>query len=284
MLIRSASRALSSAPMNRTRFRIASWRLLITVAIGAVAMAACAGRIAPVENAPAASLAGRSEAEIPAQQTAAWTLPWWRPRHEAKLAEVRALRAAGKSPRLVFIGDSITQGWEAAGRAVWADRFARYDALNLGFSADRTEHVLWRLQQGEIDGIAPQVAVLMIGTNNTGDRRHDPAVTAAGVRRVIDEIRLRLPTTRILLLGIFPRGARPDDALRAINEQVNARIRAFADDRTVYFLDIGASLMNADGSLSPDVMPDQLHLSEQGYRQWAQAMEPTLDRLLDVSP
>ncbi|WP_431047074.1 platelet-activating factor acetylhydrolase IB subunit [Roseateles sp. L2-2] len=269
--------------MNRTQFRIESWRLLISVAIGAVAMTACASRDGPVADAAPAAVAARSEAEIPAAQTAAWTQPWWRPRHEAKLAEVRTMRAAGKTPQLVFIGDSITQGWEAAGQAVWAERFARYDALNLGFSADRTEHVLWRLQQGEIDGIAPKVAVLMIGTNNTGDRHHDPAVTAAGVRRVIDEIRTRLPTTKILLLAIFPRGAKSDDALRAINTQVNARIRAFADDRSVYFLDVGASLANADGSLSPEVMPDQLHLSELGYRRWAQAMQPTLDRLLEAS-
>ncbi|WP_431266236.1 platelet-activating factor acetylhydrolase IB subunit [Roseateles chitinivorans] len=266
--------------MNRTTFLLESRRLLMAVAIGATSMAATA---APVAEAPAASAADRSAAETPAAQTLAWTLPWWRPRHEAKLAEVRAMRAAGRSPQLVFIGDSITQGWEAVGQPVWAEHFARHDALNLGFSADKTENVLWRLQQGEIDGIAPKVAVLMIGTNNTGDRRDDPAVTAAGVRRVVDEIRLRLPTTKILLLAIFPRGARPDDAMRAVNTRINARIGAFADGRSVHFLDIGASLMNADGSLSPEVMPDQLHLSEKGYRLWAQAMQPTLSRLLDES-
>jgi beta-glucosidase len=266
--------------MNRPKFRIESWRLPIAVAIGAVLMGACA---APVVDTPASSAAARSEAETPAPQTLAWALPWWRPRHEAKLAEIRAMREAGKSPQVVFIGDSITQGWEQAGKAVWAEHFARYDALDLGFAGDKTENVLWRLQQGEIDGIAPKVAVLMIGTNNTGDRNDDSAMTAAGVRRVIDEIRLRLPTTKILLLAIFPRGARADDAKRAVNTRINARISAFADGRSVYFLDIGAALTNADGSLSPDVMPDQLHLSEQGYRQWALAMQPTLTRLLGSS-
>ncbi|HEY1397466.1 platelet-activating factor acetylhydrolase IB subunit [Roseateles sp.] len=268
--------------MSPTKFLIESWRLLIAVAMGVASMAVLAAPAEPVVESQAATASGRSAAETPAAQTLAWTLPWWRPRHEAKLAEIRAMREAGKSPQLVFIGDSITQGWEAAGQAVWAEQFVRYDALNLGFSADKTDQVLWRLQQGEIDGIAPKVAVLMIGTNNTGDRKDDPAVTAAGVRRVIDEIRLRLPSTRILLLAIFPRGARPDDAMRAVNTQINARIRAFADGRNVHFLDIGASLTNADGSVSPEVMPDQLHLSEKGYRQWAQAMQPTLNRLMEA--
>jgi beta-glucosidase len=154
--------------MSHTNLRIESWHALIAVVIGAASMAASA---APVAEAPAASAVGRSEAETPVPQTQAWSLPWWRPRHEAKLSEIRAMRAAGKSPQLVFIGDSITQGWEAVGQPVWAQHFARYDALNLGYGGDKTENVLWRLQQGEIDGIAPKVAVLMIGTNNTGDRK-----------------------------------------------------------------------------------------------------------------
>jgi len=265
-----------------------SWHPLIPLVIGAAAMGVSSARAAEVPPADAStssagSTAVRSAAETPAPQTQAWSLPWWRPRHEAKLAAIRELRASGRSPQLVFIGDSITQGWEDAGKAVWAERFAKHDALNLGFGGDKTENVLWRLQQGEIDGIAPKVAVLLIGTNNTGDRGDDPDTTAAGVRRVLDEIRLRLPDTKILLLAIFPRGARADDAKRAVNTRINARIRGFADGRVVHFLDVGASLTNADGSLSPEVMPDQLHLSEVGYRQWALAMQPTLTRLLDAS-
>ena len=142
--------------MSHTNLRIESWHALIAVVIGAASMATSA---APAAEAPAASAAGRSEAETPVPQTQAWSLPWWRPRHEAKLSEIRAMRAA----------------------------------------------------------------------------------------------------------------------------KINARISAFADGRNVHFFDIGASLTNADGSLSPDVMPDQLHLSERGYRQWAQAMQPTLSRLLEAS-
>ncbi|UXH80713.1 GDSL-type esterase/lipase family protein [Roseateles amylovorans] len=225
----------------------------------------------------------RTESVTPSPLLQAWALEWWMPRHEQKLAEIRALREAGKNPEVVFIGDSITHGWEDAGKAVWAEHFAKYQALDLGFGGDHTENVLWRLQHGEIDGIAPKVAVMMIGTNNTGDRQEDPRTTAAGIRRLIDEIRMRQPATKILLLAIFPRDPKPDSRLRAINHQINQLIRGFADQQVVHFLDINAALMNADGTLSADVMPDWLHLSERGYRQWAEALHPTLTRLLAES-
>ncbi len=225
----------------------------------------------------------RTESVTPSPLLQAWSLEWWMPRHEQKLAEIRALREAGHQPEVVFIGDSITHGWEDAGKAVWAEHFAQYHALDLGFGGDHTENVLWRLQHGEIDGIQPKVAVLMIGTNNTGDRQEDPRTTAAGIRRLIDEIRMRHPSTKILLLAIFPRDPKPGSRLRALNQQVNDLIRGFADQEVVHFLDINAALMNPDGSLSPEVMPDWLHLSERGYRQWAEAMHPTLKRLLAES-
>ena len=222
----------------------------------------------------------RTESVTPIPLTEVNALEWWMPRHRQKLAELQQLKAAGRSPQLVFIGDSITHGWEDIGLPVWKRHFARYDALELGFSGDRTENVLWRLQQGEVDGLAPKVAVLMIGTNNTGERQEDPATTAAGIKRLVDELRTRLPETRILLLAIFPRDERPDGRLRGINERVNALISRCDDGRHVHFLDINAALMNADGTISTDVMPDLLHLSEKGYALWAQAMEPTLQKLL----
>lgn len=274
-----------SSSSSSSRLRPVRAALPVLAGVPALTVALCAATAAVADTPPAASGAATSEARIeaviPVPQTQPWSLPWWKPRHEEKLAAIRAMREAGKSPKLVFIGDSITQGWENAGQPVWTQAYAPLDALNLGFGGDKTENVLWRLQQGEIDGIAPKVAVLLIGTNNTGDRHDDPSATAAGVRRVIDEIRARQPATTILLLAIFPRGFKADDAMRAVNTRINGLIRGFADGRTVHFLDVGASLMNADGTLSPDVMPDGLHLSERGYRQWAQAMQPTLTRLLD---
>ena len=190
--------------------------------------------------------------------------------------------ARGKSGPIgvLFLGDSITQGWENEGREVWQRHYAGYQALNLGFGGDRTENVLWRLQHGELDGLAPKVAVLMIGTNNTGHRAEDPATTAAGVRRLVKEIRTRLPATKLLLLAVFPRGEKPDDPLRGINERVNWLIAGEADGRQVHFLDINAAMTEPDGTLSRDVMPDLLHPNGNGYEIWQREMEPMLQRLL----
>jgi lysophospholipase L1-like esterase len=224
----------------------------------------------------------RTESVTPAPLLQAWAVDWWMRRHEDKLLELRALKAAGTPPSMVFIGDSITHGWENVGRPVWDQAFGKYHPLNLGYGGDRTENVLWRLQNGEVDGIAPKVAVLMIGTNNTGDRQEDPNTTAAGIRRIVEELRKRQPGTKVLVLAIFPRDEQPNTLLRRLNNRVNERIAGLHDGRHVFFLDINASLMNADGTISRDVMPDLLHLSEKGYRQWARAIVPTLERLLSL--
>ena len=222
----------------------------------------------------------RTESVEPRPLEQVWSMDWWIPRHEQKLAEIAALRAAHVEPEVVFIGDSITHNWEKDGQAVWARRYAQYHALDLGFGGDHTENVLWRLQHGEIDGIRPKVAVVMIGTNNTGDRQEDPRTTANGVRRVLDEIRRRQPDTRVLLLAVFPRDEQPGSPLRRLNDRVNAIISGYADGEHVFFLDIDRSLLDADGTLSRDVMPDLLHPNEKGYEIWAAQMEPLLLQLL----
>ena len=194
----------------------------------------------------------RTESVTPHPLEQVWSMDWWMPRHEEKLARIRELAAAHQPVDLVFIGDSITHNWEKDGKAVWASRYARYNALDLGFGGDHTENVLWRLQHGEIDGI----------------------------RRILDEIRRRQPDTRILLLAVFPRDEQPASPLRRLNDRVNAIISGFADGEHVFFLDIGRSLTNDDGTLSRDVMPDLLHPNEKGYAIWAAQMEPMLLQLL----
>jgi lysophospholipase L1-like esterase len=225
----------------------------------------------------------RSESVTPAPLNESWSIDWWLPRHEQKLQEKRQLLAAGTPPQIVFIGDSITQGWEKEGREVWQRHFAPLHGLALGFGGDRTENALWRLQHGEIDGLAPRAVVLMIGTNNTGHRAENPETTAAGIKRLLDEIRQRLPKAQILLLAIFPRGEKPDDFLRGINRRVNQLIQSHADGRQVHFLDIGAAMLQPDGTLSKDVMPDLLHPNERGYEIWQRAMAPTLQKLMEAA-
>jgi beta-glucosidase len=136
------------------------------------------------------------------------------------------------------------------------------------------------LLHGEVDGIAPKVAVLMFGTNNTGHRQEDPKTTAIGIKRNIDELQKRLPDTKILLLAIFPRGEKPDDQLRQINEKVNGIISGYADNKKIFFLNINQSFLEPDGTLSKDIMPDLLHPNEKGYEIWAKAMAPALQKLL----
>ncbi|MGE3173439.1 MAG: platelet-activating factor acetylhydrolase IB subunit [Planctomycetota bacterium] len=199
-----------------------------------------------------------------------------RARHERINAEVQAHQGACD---LIFVGDSITQGWEGKGKEVWAERYGARRALNLGIGGDRTEHVLWRFAHGNLDGIAPKVAVVMIGTNNLGHGSSNAEQTLAGVQRIVAELRARTPTTRVLLLGIFPRGER-FNAMRGDILQINQALRRLHDGEHVHFLDIGHVFVEDDGAITPEIMPDALHLSPAGYRRWAEAMEPTLQRLL----
>ena len=214
---------------------------------------------------------------IPGKQTAAWAIKWWMPRHEAKLAERKAM----KQVDLLMIGDSITHGWEDKGKATWERFYADRNALNLGFSGDRTEHVIWRFQNGAIDDIDPRLAVVMIGTNNTGHRKENPAHTAIGIKRVIDELKLRLPNTKILLLDVFPRGANIDDEMRQINNAINEIIKDFEDEESgIWFFSIGDKFLTEEGVLSKTIMPDLLHPNAKGYEIWADAMEPMIRQLM----
>lgn len=200
----------------------------------------------------------------------------WMRRHESFNERVKQ-----GNVDLIFIGDSITQGWEGAGKNVWAEFYGRRNAVNLGIGGDRTQHVLWRLDHGNIDGIAPKLAVLMIGTNNSGS--NTPEQIAEGVKAIVEKLRAKLPTTKILVLAIFPRGATKDDPRRKVNEAANTLIQKLADEKWVYYLDIGPKFLAEDGTLSREVMPDLLHLNEKSYRIWAEAIEPMVKRLMGES-
>ncbi len=210
-------------------------------------------------------------AVVPVPQTASW----WTTKHEHTLARIRQ-----GDVDLLLIGDSITQGWADEGRRIWDAYYGRRRAVNLGFNGDRTEHVLWRLEHGEIEGIAPKLVVVMIGTNNTGSRSDPPEETAAGIQAILTILRTRLPGTKILLLGVFPRRASVDDPLRQLNAAINDRIRHYADNQQVFFLDLSRCFLDDSGRLSPDLMPDYLHPNERGYQVWADGMEDVIRRLL----
>ncbi len=211
------------------------------------------------------------DAQAPATVTPVPRQGGWMKLHEKFLD-----RAKQGNVDLLFLGDSITQGWHD--NQVWKRHYGPRHAANFGIGGDRTEHVLWRLEHGEVEGIKPKVAVLMIGTNNAGSNSAEDI--AAGITAIVKDLRERLPETHVLLLGVFPRGEKPDKT-RAKLQQVNEQISKLDDGSHVTYLDIGKAFLNPDGTISREIMPDFLHLSAKGYRLWAEAMEPTLWRLLD---
>ena len=182
--------------------------------------------------------------------------------------------------QLVFLGDSITEGWEGDGKEAWTKAWAPLKAANFGIGGDRTEHVLWRLDNGNYDGLKPKLTVLMIGTNNTGHRM-DPAVdTAAGIKTIIEKLRQKQPEMKVLVLGVFPRGEKAEDPMRVRTNEINVLLPRLADDKNIFFLDISKTFLQPDGTLSREIMPDFLHLSPKGYDLWVSAIEPKVKSLL----
>ncbi len=178
---------------------------------------------------------------------------------------------------MLIIGDSITHWFDTTGRPTWDKYYAPRRAVNLAISGDRTEHILWRLENGNIDGIDPKLAVLMIGTNN--HLSSPPEITARDIRLIVEKIRRELPETKVLVLAIFPRGDNDSDGARQTNEKVNKLIADIGDGDQVHFLDMNQTFLNGR-RLRREFMPDGTHPSAEGYAAWAEAMEPTVRKLL----
>ena len=219
----------------------------------------------------------------PALPEKGWTHKMWLPRFDEK----RALAAQGGYD-IVFLGDSITHGWESRGAQVWTNNFAEgaYKALNCGFSGDRTEHVLWRLDHGQLADLKPRVFVLMIGTNNTGHRDAEtepPTDTILGIQAILGRLKEYYPEAKVILHPIFPRGATTNDPCRVRNDLVNREIRAFADGKRVLWCDFNSRLLTPDGVLETSMAKDLLHPGAAGYEIWAEALKPYLDFALGRS-
>lgn len=202
-----------------------------------------------------------------------WSVDWWLPRHLEKVAQAQLGQA-----ELLLIGDSITHGWENTGQQVWQQYFAPINTLNIGYSGDRTENVLWRLEHDEVKGIDPKLTVLMIGTNNTGHRMDNPAYIAAGVEKILRQLSQRLPNTKVLLLAIFPRGEDNRDPMRQNNQQSNLLLKQLAKKHQAIFANFNQGFLDEKGSLSTDIMPDLLHPNEAGYIIWAEQLKPYIDK------
>lgn len=200
---------------------------------------------------------------------------WWKNRHEQC---VEITKKGGVD--VVFLGDSITQGWGEGGKSTWDKEFAPLKSANFGFSGDRTEHVLWRLENGEIMGLNPKVIVIMIGTNNIGHGSSNASQTAEGVKAIVGKLRKGLPKAKILLLGIFPRGLTAEDGMRKQVADATKQFSTLDEDSGVTFLDIGYAFTRSTGTLRTTLMPDLLHLTPGGYEIWAKAIKPSVEKLL----
>lgn len=194
-------------------------------------------------------------------------------RHRENLA-----RAAKGDIGLLFLGDSITEGWFwGDNRKLWDERFAKRSPANFGIGGDRTEHLLWRIENGELDGINPRTVVLLIGTNNIGSPAEE---IGRGVLAVVGRIRDKLPQSRLVIMAILPRRDNPSDSvvaeMRARIESVNRALAVLDDGTRTRYLDLGPRLTSPGGALPKAIFPDGLHLSLKGYRIWADALEPLL--------
>jgi len=200
--------------------------------------------------------------------------PWYGPRMEAINARLRE-----GDVNILFVGNSITHGWETTGKKYWDQYYAPRKAVNLGFGWDWTQHVLWRLDHTDFSHISPKLAVVLIGTNNSNGNDHTAQEIADGIIAVVDRLHTRFPKMKILLLAIFPREPEPCTQREKIAE-ANRLASRIADGKTIHFLDLGSLFLLKEGRLNQALMPDFLHPNEEGYRVWAEAMEPKIRELL----
>ncbi|MFO0877762.1 MAG: GDSL-type esterase/lipase family protein [Gemmataceae bacterium] len=207
------------------------------------------------------------------------------PRHKEFLKRIEKSKGEGD---VIFLGDSITHGWEGNAKA-WKEYFGAFKPVNLGIGGDQTGHVLWRITDGkELENLNPKAAVIMIGTNNTGG--YTAEQIAGGIKAIVEELKKQKPNIKVLVLGVFPRGNRndadketktiPAEKLNKKIAAINAIISKLDDGKQVFYKDIGKEFLNKDGGLPGEIMPDYLHLSGKGYAIWGKAIQGDIEKLV----
>ncbi len=214
---------------------------------------------------------GRGGPALPA------TVPFENARNTARHEGFLQVARAGNID-LLFVGDSITDGWRNRGLEVWDKYFAPLNAANFGIGGDTTQGVLWRMQNGELDGFKAKLIVLMLGTNNIN--RNPNADIAEGDRLIVEEFKKRQPQAKVLILGIFPRAVEATSPLRAAIKEINPMLAKLADNKQVFYMDIGEKFLAPDGRLTPEIMPDALHPNLAGYQIWADAISDRVQTLM----
>ena len=246
-------------------------KAIVTVLLTSTVLVGCTSR----QELAFKSLEGKSHSAVmPVQQTSEWAVKWWGPRHDAVNKRLKAGDVG-----LLYIGDSITHGWESGGKECWDQYYAPRKAVNMGFSGDRTQHVLWRLDHSDFEGLSPKLAIIMIGTNNSNGEDNTAEEIADGIIAICHRLRTRLPKMKILLLAIFPRSPEPCPQ-REKNAEASLLAARVADGKTIHYLDINDKCLTEDGVLSKEIMPDFLHPNEAGYKIWAEAIEAKVAELM----
>ena len=217
------------------------------------------------------------------------------PRHERWLSDhaKREARLQKGDADLLLIGDSITHGWKRYPELL-KKFFGNQQVINLGHPADKTENIIWRLINHDMKNISPYAAVVLAGTNNSNDNEYTEEEIAEGVQTIVQLLRTKLPQTKILLMGIFPRGSR-DQRIgiksglteAEMNPQwekidrVNRIIETFADGENIIYLNINQVFLDENGALPVSIMPDLLHPNEEGYERWGGAIKPVLENMMN---
>lgn len=223
--------------------------------------------VAAVPEVPVGSLPAKRTTDFPWMSVAMWD----------RMHAEDVLVAEHDNVDVLFIGDSITAGWDPA---LWQQHFAPLKSANFGIGGDHTGNVLWRLQHGAIGNIKPKLIILLLGVNNFGHLNETPIQVAEGVARVVQQLRLAWPASKILLNGVFPFEESADSPRRQEVKELNRRLAAVADGRRIIFKDYGGLFLQQDGSISAEVMGDHLHPTKKGYEIWAKAMLPDMQALL----
>lgn len=225
-------------------------------------------------------LASYAQSTIPADQ------PLARTDRNSQLAHQQLLEKARRGRiDVYFLGDSITRRWGATDYpdflANWKQNFYGWNAANFGWGGDTTQNILWRLENGELDGVKPKVIIILAGTNNVGREPGDAAKIAditRGIKAVIDRCRQKAPRAKIILTAIFPRN--DNVAVLPTIKGINEKIAGFADGKQIRFLNINDKLADQNGILFDGLTIDKLHLSLKGYQIWADALKPLLRKML----
>lgn len=189
---------------------------------------------------------------------------------------VQITKSSNGTIPIIFLGDSITEGWSFNGWAIYKSKYTPLGVVNYGISADRTEHVLWRIQNGEIQGLSPKLIVLMIGVNNLGYYKDKDI--AFGIITIVEYLRNVLSNTKILLLGILPRNG--GNAWTRIIE-INRNIAKLNDNENIHFLDMFNNFTSDQwGIVNNNLFYDGLHLTSAGYQMWADLMDPLFNDII----